>query len=1067
MKQFRVALGLKVELFASEPILANPVSFTFDEKGRIFVVESHRQRNSVLDIRHHPEWLDADLSFHRVEDREGFLKKVLTRENQIVLKSKLSDLNRDGVIDYRDLEVESERIRLLEDRDGDGKADYATTFAEGFKTLVSGGAGGIWARSNQVWFGCIPDLWALRDTNGDGQADIRQSLLSGFGVHISSGGRDLHGLRFGPDGKLYLAIGDRGFSVRTGPRTIALPDSGAVLRCNPDGSELEIVATGLRNPRALAFDQFGNLWAGDSSGDDGETGRWVYVIEGSESGWQIGWQHLPKLGAWNEEKLWEMAGANPAAYVLPPVGHVGRSPAGATFYPGTGLPVSYDHHFLMCDLPGSVISFALRPKGASYEVIDPREFLGGLYPVDVQFGPEGMAYVADLGEGLKNEAQGRLFRIFDPNLVRDSAVRETKRLLAEGFEKRSPRELARLLEHRDQRVRLEAQFALTEKKAEATNRLAAAAAKNDHPLARLHAIWALANMSRDLPSALSWILPLLGDTDPEVRAQSAKVLGSARLEESYESLIRLLQDPHPRVRFFAALGVGKMGHQEATEPIFQMLRENAGDDPYLRHAGVMALVWLNDINALVGAAKDGSARVRMGTLLAMRRLNRPEVAMFLYDPEPSLVLESARAIYDLPIASAYSQLATLISKDGLSLSVMRRVLYASYRLGNLENALGLAEFAAHPTRPEALRSEALQLLSQWSKPLPLDPVLGLFRPLGSRDSRGANLALRSELPKILRTGTDVLRIAAIRTAIQAEMSQIAPAAFQLFSDRKNSLELRLEALRALSHFKDSRLLEAMSVGLGDAHEALRKEAGQLLAKLKPNEAIGQVAAALEKGTVGEKQSALNTLASLENPIADQVIVPWLDLLQRDQVPNELKLDVLEAAARRSAPSVRAKLQEYEAARSSSDPLARFRECLFGGEAQAGRAIFYERVETGCLRCHKIGGSGGDTGPELSGIGSRMNREQILESMVRPNKEIAVGYENVIVTLNSGTTYAGRWKNETERELLLISPDIGLIVLSKNQIQKRQVGPSKMPTDFGNLLLKRELRNLVEFLSTLK
>lgn len=1067
LKRFRVAPGLKVELFAAEPLLTNPVSFAFDEKGRVFVVETYRRQTSVYEIDRHFEWLDADLSFRTVEDRANFFKKVLVPENKSLPAKIIRDLNGDGKFDYHDLEVESERLRLLEDRNGDGRADTAVTYAEDFKTLVSGVASGVLVRHTNVWFACLPDLWLLRDTNGDGQADFRKPLLHGFGVHIASGAHALHGLRLGPGGKIYFSMGDRGFNVTSNNRTLAAPDSGAVLRCNPDGSECEIFASGLRNPQELAFDQYGNLWTGDNNADGGDKARWVYVVEGSESGWQYGWQYLPKLGAWNSERLWELNGTNTAAYILPPVAHIGHGPAGLAFYPGTGLPPAYDHHFLMCDFPGGVNSFALRPKGAAYEVIDLKEFLGELWPVDVDFGPDGGAYVADWVQGWEKPGKGRIYRVADPAVAKDPAVREVKKLLAEGFEKKSLRELTRFLEHKDMRVRLEAQFALAEKKADATNRLVAAALKNDSQLARLHAIWALGQIGRSLRSARSHLLPLLNDPDPEVRAQSAKVLGDARFEEAYEPLVKMLQDSHPRVRMFAALGVGKLGHQEATEPIFHLLRQNADEDPFLRHAGVMALVWLNDMNALVAAAKDSAPAVRLAVLLAMRRLSRPEIAMFLYDAKPALVLEAARAIYDLPIPSAFSQLASLISRPGVVDAAMRRVLCANFRVGNLENALALAEFAARPERPEALRTEALQLLGQWAKPPLRDPIVGLLRPLAPRDSRGASLALRSPLPEVLRHGTDALRIAAAQTAVQLEMGSVTPELFALLADKKLSPGVRLEFLKALSSLKDSRLLDAVALALADPSELLRKEAGQLLAKLKPADAISQVVTALEKGTMGEKQSALNTLASLDQPIADQVIASWLDLLQAGQVPTELQLDLLEAAAKRSGSVVKAKLQQYEAGRAQAGPLAGYRESLLGGDAQTGKAIFFARADAACLRCHKIKGEGGDVGPDLTGIGSKKTRGYLLESILDPNKEIAAGYENLLVKLKNGASFAGRWKNETEKELLLISAEDGLVVLSKSQIQSREKGLSPMPTGLEKILSKRDLRNLVEFLAGLK
>ncbi|MBI4661959.1 MAG: HEAT repeat domain-containing protein [Verrucomicrobia bacterium] len=1078
---YRVAPGFNVGVFAEAPIITNLAAFSVDAKGRLWISENHRRNTSTIDIRSQTNWLDADLSFRSVTDRSNFLTKVLAPKNTSAPAWMRRDLNGDGHFDYHDLAVESERIRLLEDRNSDGRAESAITFTDGFSTVLTGTAGGILTRATNVWFACAPDLWLIRDLNNDGHADERKSLLHGFSVHIGLPGHDLHGLCLGPDGKIYFTIGDCGFNVSAPGRAASYPDTGGVLRCNPDGSELEVLATGLRNPQGLAFDQLGNLWTVDEPGDGRHKGRLMLVLEGADGGWHVGWQHLDNLGAWYAEKLWEIPPANSAAYVLPPVALIGNQPAGFAAYPGTGLPERYDHHFFLCDASGTVLSFAVQPKGASYLVFDVHEFFGGQSPSDVDFAPGGGVYIADLPGSLGAGRRDRIYYVFDPVAFQASEITDTKNLLAEGFQRHSPRELIRLLEHRDRRVRQEAQFALADKGTAATNQLLRAAAKNANPVARLHAIWALGRIAGPQPDTLTAMLPLLGDPEPEVRAQAAKMLGEGRLIEALEPLARLLQDPSPRVRMFAAFGLGKLGRQEATEPILQMLRDNADRDPFLRHAGVMALVWLNDMNALVAAAKDSSASVRMGVLLAMRRLARPEIAMFLYDPNPALVLEAARAIYDLPIESAWSQLAVLVNSQSklrnakaeasgtveLRTPVLRRALCANFRLGKLENALALADFSARREFPEGLRAEALRLLAQWPKRVLRDPILGVWRPSTPKESRPASLAIRNELPKILREAGEPVRIAAVQTAVQLEINSVAPVLRELVTDTKLGPPLRVEALRALAQFKDTQLSEVAAAAAADPAEPLRAEAARWFVPPKPSDALAQITIAIEKGNLAEKQAALAKLVGLSDPAADQIVLAWLDLLREGKVPGELQLDLLEGARKRPAQTIQLKVEQYEAAREKSDPIAAYREALYGGNTQAGQKLFIERADLECTRCHRVRGAGGDLGPDLTSIGASRTREQLLESILWPSKQMSPGFEISVVTMKSGRTYKGRIKNETARELLLTSTEDGFLVLGKNQIQVRERGASLMPAELGKKLSKRELRDLIEYLASLR
>ena len=127
-KSFRVAPGTKVSLFAAEPMLANPVAFCVDERGRFFVCETFRHQAGVTDNRNHMNWLDADVACRSVDDRVEMYRKYL---------------GKDGFAAFN---VEHERVRLIEDKDGDGVADAATVFADGFKDAADGIGAGVLAR---------------------------------------------------------------------------------------------------------------------------------------------------------------------------------------------------------------------------------------------------------------------------------------------------------------------------------------------------------------------------------------------------------------------------------------------------------------------------------------------------------------------------------------------------------------------------------------------------------------------------------------------------------------------------------------------------------------------------------------------------------------------------------------------------------------------------------------------------------------------------------------------------------------------------------------------------------
>jgi quinoprotein glucose dehydrogenase len=882
-----------------------------------------------------------------------------------------------------------------------------------------------------------------------------------------------------------------------------------VYRCNLDGTSLEIFARGLRNPQELAFDAYGNLWTGDNNSDGGDPARWVYVVEGSDSGWRVGYQFITQpnaRGVWMSERMCYPHFPGQAAFMLPPLANIGNGPSGLAYYPGAGLPDRYTNHFFLCDFRGStgsgVHSFGVRPKGAGFEVYDRHEFVWELLATDGDFGYDGSFYISDWVQGWNKTGKGRIYRVFDPLHVKDRAVKETKEFFAQGFDTLPPYRLADLLQHADMRVRQEAQFALVALgPVTAVTTFTNVVRSSTNRFARLHAIWGLGQVAVRSALAVSELTRLLEDPYDEARAQAAKVLGDTQLGD-VDNLVRLLTDSSPRVRFQVAMALSKFGRVETIEPVIEMLRANGNGDQdlYLRHAGVMALAGilraakvdpaatpaLQDVSPeflkvereFTQAVIDKSDSVRMAALLALRHIGSADVAQFLKDANPLLVAEAARAINDLPITNALPRLAALIEEDeklnafsmgtaekpGPRDAIWRRVINANYRLGGTNNAAALAAFAATSKAPEHFRSEAIGLLGDWEQPSGTDRITGLWRPVPRRDPHIAATALEPHVTALLQSTSNPIKLATTKAVGRLKIEGVGVDPLDLVKDVNAATNLRIEALRSLANNKDPKLETAVRLALRDKDEGLRKEATRIQAQLQPSDALVQLRATLESGTISEQQNAFATISTLTNAEVDRVILEWLDQLLAKEVKPELRLDLLDAAAKRESPVVKDKLRKFEASRPAADDLRSYRECLVGGNAEAGKKVFLEKVEASCVRCHKWNGEGGEVGPEVTGIGGSKDRQYLLESIVFPNKHIAEGFESVAVTLKNGSVYAGPLKRETSEMLEINSPEDGLIQVKKSEIKARERGLSAMPEELRQILTKQELRDLVEFLA---
>lgn len=1054
--RFKLAPGLTASLFAAEPHLQNPVAIATDEKGRWYVAETFRVHKGVTDIRNNMAWLDDDLACRTVEDRLAMHRKWMTPRA------------------FADMSKHADRVKQVVDADGDGKADRSTIFSDGYSNPEDGIGSGLIARGGNVYFTNIPDLWLLQDKDDDGKAEVKRSLQRGYGVRVGFLGHDLHGLAWGPDGKLYFTVGDRGMNVKVPDGSLEYTEAGCVLRCNPDGSELEIFATGLRNPQELAFDRYGNLFTGDNNCDKGDPARWFYVMEGADHGWRVGYQHLPNGGPWNEEKIHATYDKSTSRSIVPPIAHVAAGPSGLAYYPGTGLSEKYDDTFLLVDFRGGtnsgIHSLKMKPNGAGFEMSDKHDFVWNVLAVDVEFGNDGSVYFCDWVNGWAMPDKGRIYKLTDAEAVKDPIVRQTRALIENGMAHRDVDALVRYLAHPDLRVRREAQYELAARGEPAVAALLKAARDGEDRLARIHAIWAIGQTLRrhrqgEPHPAAAEIAKLLADKEDEVRAQAARVLGDARHGSSWPALAERLTDPSPRVRSLAAIALGNIAHPAARPALIAALRENDDKDPFLRHAVVAGLAACNGSADLAALTKDPSPAVRIGAVLALRRLGEGPIEQYLNDPDPAVVLEAARAINDTGVLdAAMPALARLIDRPDLSKPLATRVLNAHFRLGQPDNARALAEYA-NRTGDTA----ALALLAEWPDPSGRDKVTGLWRPLEKRDRAAAVAALTPLQPQLTTHKSEWVRRATLKAMDQLAMNE-PKLAFELATNPKNSPEVRASALKLLANANDPQLEPALKAALTEDQPALRKSAIALLARLP--DASTRLETLLATGSPADRQDVLQALGDVNDPLVARILSNQLDLLLAGKLDPELHLDLIEAAGKSPSGAVAQKLKRFEEARKQDDDLRDYRETLAGGDKESGRKIFFDKAEVSCVRCHTAGNVN-DTGlplagPDLANIASTRTREYLLESIVLPNKHVAPGFESVALEMKTKPRYVtGTIKQETPDELHLDVPDKGLVKVRKSDIAVREKGLSAMPDNLVNALTKRELRDLVEFLASLK
>ena len=379
---------LEISLFASEPMMSNPTNMDIDHKGRVWICEAYNYRNAL-------------------NPRNPYNKK-------------------------------GDRILILEDTNGDGKADKSTVFYQGEDINA---ALGIAVLGNKVYVSCSPNVFVFTDEDGDDIPEKKEILFSGIGGKQHDHG--MHAVIFGPDGKLYFNYGNEGKGLLTKDGNPYFDDlgnpikaegkpyrEGMVYRSDFNGENLEILAWNFRNNYELCLDSYGRMWQSDNDDDGNRSTRINYVMDYGNYGFKdemtgADW----RVRRTNMEdsvfhKHWHL---NDPGVVPNLLQTYAGSPTGILLYEGTLLPKKYQNQMIHCDAgPNIVRAYPVKKQGAGFSaeilnILDGSKKDRWFRPSDLTVAPDGSLFVSDWydpgvgGHAMGDSLRGRIYRIAPKN----------------------------------------------------------------------------------------------------------------------------------------------------------------------------------------------------------------------------------------------------------------------------------------------------------------------------------------------------------------------------------------------------------------------------------------------------------------------------------------------------------------------------------------------------------------------------------------------------------------------------------------------------------------------------
>jgi len=936
------------------------------------------------------------------------------------------------------LRKDGDRIVVLIDTNEDGKADESRVFYQGKElygplsvcVLASPGrkAGEFTYR---VLVAQSPDILEFKDEDGDLKADGPPTkFLSGFGGFDHDHG--VHGLNIGPDGKLYFTVGDSGVTGlqsrdKKGPvfkSNTTTIQKGTVWRCDLDGKNVELIAHNFRNNYECCVDSFGEIWLSDNDDDGNQQTRICFVMPGGNYGYGPRGQGESH---WHEEQPGIVHKTLRTGF---------GSPTGITFYEGNLLPEKYRGALLHTDAgPREVRAFFRKPKGAGYE-LDKEVLLTSsetwFRPSDVCVAPDGSIFVADWydknvgSHGMNDPQDGRIYRI-TPKGHKGYKVPEVKLDTKDGV------------------------LAALGSPCLATRAAAATTVTSKRFEEMKETLLGGTEQMRDFNlAARAWILGAVLQGREELLAGISRGTWQGIVEDRFLQLFAGL-DQYDRRPFAIIAAPERVSIGMARSFLLRL--------PYARLDTARYLVFEF---AKLYDGQDHFYRAALNIACGTDPKRREEILADFDKHFPEWNDKVADLAWELRPKSVLPRLPKLLTDAKLTDKQKARVLEVIVAFDDASagtTMLGVLKTDA----PAEVKARAVEQLR-------------LFLPTKWKSLQGS---------KELGTAIDDLLKSSPATGLQliaaANAVDRVDAVIALAVDPKCNVAVRRDATRALGKLKSPKavaaLYEVISESTKEIAPPTKVEAMSSLGSLisnQPKDEVSAKALATLQGIVTDVWNVKLQELAVEALAASQPGTDWLlQLKDSGKFPKDVDA-VAGRLLRNSGFEVqRAKAQRLFPAPGKLNPknlpaLA----VLAKRDGDAGRGkLVWDASFAGaaqCAKCHTVRGVGGQVGPDLSMIGKKGGKENLLESILFPSKAIADQYVQSIVLTTADVTVTGLVVSDTPQALTLRDANGKDIVIPKADIaSQKKATTSIMPEDIVAGLSEDELIDLVAYMTTLQ